>query len=238
MKKLKWYFALSLLTVGTAFAECETLPPYWCDDGTQADSLMDAVMHNQFQDAAVRTQQHRNLAEKKRQAIIQENSKWLTKAESRRYISVGESAAQRYQGCVVGVLMSSMLAPKPPQRGEKADAVCQQAAIENQQVVLYETLAYYRKEHKKKPLAQGPAVPSEGEATSAYEYRKRRFESDLKTLPAEEQRRLQELSSGMESNMKLCAENADALACNEMVSKPLAAAFNETFGKANYPLPR
>ena len=238
MKKLKWCFALSLLVAGTAFAECETLPPYWCDDGSQANDLMDAVMHNQFQDAAARTRQQMKLIEKKRQAIIQENTKWLNKAEGSRYVSVNESAGHRYQGCAVGVLMGSMFASKPPQRGEKADSVCQQAAIENRQVVLYETLAYYRKEHKMKPLAQGLAVASEGEAISAYEYRKKRFENDLKELPAEDQRQLQELSSGMESNMKLCAEHADALACNEMVTKPLAAAFRETFGKANHPMAR
>lgn len=220
-----------LAFVNFAYAECSTLPPYWCDDGSYAMNLMDAINQNNLEVGTAQVQQQKQLAEKKRQVAIQENLKWLNEGEGKGYVATSQRAAQVTQSCVLGTLMMAMFA-KPPARGEQAaEPACQQSARHNLEEVRYESLAFYRKENKIKPLRKGIDNPDSQESITARAYRNKRFEADLMELPAESREELKALNAGQEANVKLCAEKGDALACHEMITKPFAAAFKEAFGQ-------
>lgn len=228
MKKTVLAILPFLLFANSAFAECDTVPPYWCDDGTYADNLMDAIQQNNSEWAATRTQQQQALAEQERLQKTQENLKWLNENEGRRYVSVSQYDAM--QACMLKTLMMAMFTSKAPARGERADPVCQKSAQDALEAGHYEGLAFYRKENKIKPLRKGADNPNSQESVAAREYTNKRFEADLKTLAAGDQNRLKALNTSIEMNAKLCAEESDARACHDMVSKPFMAAFKEILG--------
>lgn len=230
MRNLAGLFLLGTVFVtNSAFAECDTLPPYWCNDGSYAKNLMDAIQQNTLEDGMARTQQQQQLAEKKRQLEIQANLKWLTESEGRKYVAV--SSLDAMKSCILKTLLGAMFSNKPPARGGQADSDCQQGARYGIDAGHYESLAFYRKENKIKPPRKGTDTPGSQESIAALAYRNKRFEDDLKMLSAESQVALKEVSSSTETNSKLCAEQGDALACHEMITKPFAAAFKEVFGR-------
>lgn len=230
MKKKTW-FVLSFLFFGNAaFAECSIYPPYWCDDGTYAENLMDAIQQNNLEVAEAQMQQQRQLAAQKRQRAIQENLKWLNESEGKTYVAVTQAAAEGGQVCVTKTLMLSMFSNRPPSRGGQADAACQQSARDSLAENRYESLAYYRKANRISPMRKGADNPDGQEAVAARAYLSKRFEADLLTLSASSREEIRALNISTEANVKLCADQGDALACHEMVTKPFAAAFKELFG--------
>lgn len=230
MKKKTW-FVLSFLFFGNAaFAECSTFPPYWCDDGTYAENLMDAIQQNNLEAAEAQMQQQKQLAAQKRQLAIQENLKWLNDSEGKAYVAVTQAAAEGGQACVTKTLMRSMFSNRPPSRGGQADAVCQQSAHDSLTENRYESLVYYRKANRIRPMRKGVDNPDSQEAVAARDYLSKRFEADLLTLPVGSREEASALNASTEANAKLCADQGDALACHEMVMKPFAAAFKELFG--------
>ena len=214
-----------LLLANSALAECDTSPPYWCNDGSYAKNLMDAIQQNNSEWAANRTQQQQALAEQERLQKIQGNLKWLNENEGRRYVSVSQHDAM--QACMLKTLMMAMFTSKAPARGERADPVCQKSAQDALEAGHYESLAFYRKENKIRPTRKSADNPNSQESVAAREYTNKRFEADLKTLAAGDQNRLKSLNASIEVNAKLCAEDGDARACHDMVSKPFMAAFKE-----------
>lgn len=228
MKRTIFAILLFLLFANSAFAECDTSPPYWCNDGSYAKNLTDAIQQNNSEWAATRTQQQHALAEQERLQKIQENLKWLNENEGRRYVSVSQHDAM--QACILKTLMMGMFTSKAPARGERADPVCQKSAQNALEVGHYESLAFYRKENKIKPPRKGADNLNSQESVAAREYTNKRFEADLKTLAAGDQKRLKSLNASIEVNAKLCAKEGDARACHDMVSKPFMAAFKEILG--------
>lgn len=214
-----------LLFANGAFAECDTSPPYWCNDGSYAKNLMDAIQQNNSEWAANRTQQQQALAEQVRLQKIQENLKWLNENEGRRYVSVSKHDAM--QACMLKTLMMAMFTSKAPARGERADPVCQKSAQDALEAGHYESLAFYRKENKIRPPRKSADTPNSQESVAAREYTSKRFEADLMTLAAGDQNRLKALNASIEVNARLCAKEGDARACHDMVSKPFLAAFKE-----------
>jgi len=228
MKKTIFTIFPFLLFANSAFAECDTFPPYWCNDGSYAEGLMDAIQQNNLEVGTAQVQQQKQLAEQKRQLAIQENLKWLSESEGKEYVAASQRAAQVTQSCVLGTLLMAMF-DKQFSRGE-AGSVCQQSARHNLKVARYESLAYYRRENKIKPLRKGVDNPDSQESIAAIAYRNKRFEADLMELPAESRNDLKALNAGLEANLKLCAEKGDAQACHEMITKPFAAAFKDVLG--------
>lgn len=220
----------NLVFANSAFAECDTLPPYWCNDGSYAKDLMDAIQQNNLEEGTAQVQQQKQLAEQKRQLAIQENLKWLNESEGKGYVATSQRAAQVGQSCALGTLMMAMFA-KPPARGGQAEPACQQVARNNLEEARYESLAFYRRENKIKPLRKGVDNPDSQESLAAKAYRNKRFEADLMGLPSERRNEFKALNAGLEANVRLCAEKGDALACHEMITKPFAAAFKELSGQ-------
>lgn len=221
-------FALPLLAfTNFAYAECSTFPPYWCDDGSYAEDLMDAINQNNLDIGMENIRQQRGVAERALRLKIQENLKWLTESEGRSYVSVSQNAGQTFKACSAATMMRALFATKLPVRGDQADQNCQQAAANNIKEVRYESLAFYRKSNKIIPSPKGADNPEGRDSLAARAYRNKRFEDDLMTLPPESRREIRALNDGLEADMKLCAEQADALACHDMVAKPFTAAFKE-----------
>lgn len=228
MKKTIFTFLPFLLFANSAFAECDTTPPYWCNDGSYAKNLMDAIQQNNAEWAANRTQQQQAVAEQERLQKIQGNLKWLNENEGQRYVLVSQHDAM--QACMLKTLLMAMFTSKAPARGERADPVCQKSAQDALEAGHYESLAFYRKENKIRPPRKGAENPNSQESVAAREYTNKRFEADLKTLAAGDQNRLKALNASIEVNARLCAKEGDARACHDMVSQPFMAAFKESFG--------
>lgn len=188
---------------------------------------MDAINQNNLEIGMENIRRQRESADRVLQRKIEENLRWLTESEGRGYVSASANAAQASKACTVAVMMRAMFATKPPVRGGQADPNCQQAAVNAIKEVRYENLAYYRKAHKIIPLPKGTDNPEGRDSLAAKSYQNKRFEVDVMALPPESRGEVRALNEGVEANLKLCAEQADALACHEMVTKPFKAAFKE-----------
>jgi hypothetical protein len=231
MKKRALAIFPFMLIANIAFAECDTVPPYWCNDGSYAKNLMDAIQQNNLEVGTAQAHHQNQLTEQKRQLVIQENLKWLSESEGRGYVAASQRGAQLGQACVIRTLMMAMFAAKPPARGAQAEPDCQQGARDNLEEVRYESLAFYRKENKIKPRLNGVDNPDSQESIAAMAYINKRFEADLMELPAESREEFKALNASVEANVKLCAEKGDALACHEMITKPIAAAFKKVLAR-------